>query len=256
MSVKRPRIEMNPEFSERLCLAPHVRARRVASHVVLLDLKRNEYSAATDPDASDLARWIVNWPASSTAVAVHSIDGTPPRVAPSLLREMSLAGMIVAAHPPPKTSSENCVELPTQSIADSYATSRRLATFRDAYNMARAVSLTRAMLTFRTLEWITNRFTVRRQRALGHSRNYNNRELHDVASMFHRLRLFFYTPLDACLFDTIAFGEFLALYRFFPTWVFGVAVEPFRAHCWLQNRSTLLSGNLRSVLDYEPIAVV
>lgn len=38
-----------------------------------------------------------------------------------------------------------------------------------------------------------------------------------------------------CLFDCLALLEFLAYWRQFPSWVFGVAIDPFDAHCWVQH---------------------
>jgi hypothetical protein len=60
-----------------------------------------------------------------------------------------------------------------------------------------------------------------------------------LTQVFHALRPFY--PRDyLCLFDSLALLEFLATQQLFPSWVFGVSVDPFEAHCWVQQDSTVL----------------
>jgi hypothetical protein len=55
------------------------------------------------------------------------------------------------------------------------------------------------------------------------------------------------------LFESLALLEFLARYNFFPQVVFGVVADPFQAHCWLQEGSTILNDDLERVGRYRPI---
>ena len=43
-----------------------------------------------------------------------------------------------------------------------------------------------------------------------------------------------------CLFDSLALLEFLSRWNMFPNWVFGVQIDPFEAHCWVQHHNTVL----------------
>jgi hypothetical protein len=56
-----------------------------------------------------------------------------------------------------------------------------------------------------------------------------------------------------CLFDSLALLEFLAVYRIRPRIVFGVVADPFQAHCWLQDGSTVINDGLERIGKYKPI---
>jgi hypothetical protein len=60
-----------------------------------------------------------------------------------------------------------------------------------------------------------------------------------------------------CLFDCLAMSEFLAFYRIYPFWVFGVAADPFEAHCWIQvGESVLCDTTTHGFNLYTPILTV
>ena len=79
--------------------------------------------------------------------------------------------------------------------------------------------------------------------------------LRQLLAIFHRLRPF-YAKKYLCLFDSLALIEFLAYYRLYPQWVFGVVAEPFGAHCWVQNDQYILNDRPEYVRGYTPIMVV
>lgn len=66
----------------------------------------------------------------------------------------------------------------------------------------------------------------------------------------------FYPRSYRCLFDSLALIEFLSGFGLFPSWVFGVAVNPFRAHCWVQDGDYVLNEPVETVQPYTPIMVV
>ncbi len=64
-----------------------------------------------------------------------------------------------------------------------------------------------------------------------------------LTRIFHALRPFY--PRDyLCLFDSLALIEFLAHWQIKPNWAFGVTIDPFKAHCWVQEGATVLSDSL------------
>ena len=79
--------------------------------------------------------------------------------------------------------------------------------------------------------------------------------LRQLLAIFHHLRPF-YGRKYLCLFDSLALIEFLAYYRLYPQWVFGVIAEPFGAHCWVQNGQYILNDRPEHVRRYTPIMVV
>jgi Transglutaminase-like superfamily len=76
-----------------------------------------------------------------------------------------------------------------------------------------------------------------------------------LVAAFTALRPLYPRPY-LCLFDSLALLEFLAAYECFPRMVFGVIADPFQAHCWLQDGSTVLDDDLERVRRYKPILSV
>jgi hypothetical protein len=74
-------------------------------------------------------------------------------------------------------------------------------------------------------------------------------------SVFSALRPIY--PRDyLCLFDSLAFLEFLSAYGLFPTWVFAVTSDPFTAHCWVQQGDVVLNDSVERASGYVPIMTV
>lgn len=58
-----------------------------------------------------------------------------------------------------------------------------------------------------------------------------------------------------CLRDSIALRRFLLRRRIHADLVIGAKLDPFAAHCWLQDGSTVLNDSLGSARDFVPILV-
>jgi hypothetical protein len=76
-----------------------------------------------------------------------------------------------------------------------------------------------------------------------------------LVAIFNSWRAFY--PRDyLCLFDSLALLEFLLHYGVQADWIFGVASDPFAAHCWLQRGNVLLNDSLDRVTGFYPILAV
>ena len=73
-----------------------------------------------------------------------------------------------------------------------------------------------------------------------------------LVAAFNGLR-WWYPRTYVCMFDSLALLEFLAHYRLYPRWVFGVTPEPFQAHCWLQEEGLVLNDSVEHVSTYVPV---
>src|SRR5262249_33308461 len=69
----------------------------------------------------------------------------------------------------------------------------------------------------------------------------NLQSVREHVATYAHLRPLLFTAKDACLFDALALGNYLARYGIFATWVFGVQTGPFAAHCWLQHEGVVLN---------------
>jgi hypothetical protein len=59
-----------------------------------------------------------------------------------------------------------------------------------------------------------------------------------------------------CLTDSLALAAFMATRGISADLVFGVKLDPFAAHCWLQNRHAILNDGADGVTDFTPIMVI
>jgi hypothetical protein len=78
--------------------------------------------------------------------------------------------------------------------------------------------------------------------------------LSDAAALYRRARL--YVPVDmCCLLDSVAMAKFLRRRQLHVHIVFGVALDPFSAHCWVQADDLVLNDTVGNVNSHTPIRV-
>ena len=78
----------------------------------------------------------------------------------------------------------------------------------------------------------------------------------DLVEVFKVLRPILFTAHNHCLFDSLALIEFMALYTAYPTWVFGVKMGPFAAHCWVQDNNFVLNEELDIAHSFSTVMAV
>lgn len=74
----------------------------------------------------------------------------------------------------------------------------------------------------------------------------------DLFAIFQALRPYYPRPY-LCLFDSLALIHFLARFGVFPQWVYGVKLEPWGAHCWVQAGDRIVNDIVDNVNGYTPI---
>ena len=74
----------------------------------------------------------------------------------------------------------------------------------------------------------------------------------DLFAIFQSLRPYYPRPY-LCLFDSLALIHFLARFGVFPQWVYGVRLEPWGAHCWVQSGDMVVNDIVDNVNGYTPI---
>lgn len=79
--------------------------------------------------------------------------------------------------------------------------------------------------------------------------------IESVLSCFRSAALIM-SPRDQCLQWSISTALRLLGHGHSPTLVFGVAMYPFRAHCWVQNGDRVLNDSVENVRQFEPILVI
>lgn len=82
------------------------------------------------------------------------------------------------------------------------------------------------------------------------------RRLLQTVMNFLRLRLWFYTADQHCLFDSLVLAGYLTSHAIECTFIIGVSTKPFTAHAWVQIGELVLNDTAEHVQTFTPILVV
>ena len=78
--------------------------------------------------------------------------------------------------------------------------------------------------------------------------------LHSVAGMLASRRLI--ATQDKCLRWSLAMAQHLALHHAYPDLVFGIRMQPFAAHAWVQAGDIVLNDSADHAMHYTPLLVI
>ncbi len=81
-------------------------------------------------------------------------------------------------------------------------------------------------------------------------------KIRDLVEIYNILKPLFFTAKDNCLFDSLALIKFMERFDIYPTWVFGVKMGPFLAHCWVQDDNFIYNEALDQAHRFTPIMAV
>ncbi|KQQ84666.1 hypothetical protein ASF73_14005 [Xanthomonas sp. Leaf131] len=96
---------------------------------------------------------------------------------------------------------------------------------------------------------------AQRKRAQQSSVARLEQRLTEAASVFRHARV--WVPVEMrCLLDSVALARFLHRRQLDARIVFGVALDPFSAHCWVQAGDLVLNDTVGNVHAHTPIRVV
>jgi len=243
----------------RYALAHHVFVCVQDEHVVFLDVRRDRYFTLRAEQTRALAQVVRGWPIgdAANAATISSSDAVLGAALTPLLER----GLLTGAEQFGKDAVPVELEAPVEELsAESYDGVPRvdaLALFR----FVKAACAASLALRYRRFESVIDRARQHRlaQGARGGASmqtSIDRARAHDLVATFAWLRPLFYTSKNACLFEALALGKFLASYGLHPRWVFGVQVRPFAAHCWLQQHGIVLNDTVEFVGQYTPIMVV
>lgn len=236
-------------------LAPHVHGCWTQQHVVLLDLKRNKYLGIPAADALALDQLVQGWPARDRHASVQIADFSDGQ---DVLQEMLEDGMLTTAGHVDQRRTTG-VPQPVEPLIDGYSDVTASVTLRSVMRFLRGTTAARMLLSRSTLERIAQRVQRRRAKFEGITdsvRPFDVERTRMLTATFTKLRMFFFTANNECLFDSLALAEFLAHYRVFPHWVFGVSSSPFAAHCWLQHDGIVINDSPELVAKFAPIMIL
>ena len=229
-------------------LPQHVYYCSSGSYAVFLDLHRDEY-LAVDNELVDglLAETSVH--ASEAPRSVHERD--QDHRTKSVAADLIDRGLLTRSELNSRALAPVVVPPPRRTSLHAQPAIRNLVRFHSFNSACRAAA--RSLRTFPMRDTVA---FVRRRKTL-HRRcpPAPTARILSLTSTFNAVRLTF--PHEyLCLFDSLALIEYLAAYKIFPSWIFGVQAEPFFAHCWVQYGDLLLNDSIENVTAFTPIMTV
>lgn len=124
-------------------------------------------------------------------------------------------------------------------------------------NFFRALIVTKSMLRFASMERIVTRVKRRKGRYYAKGGAEPDAEyINELVEIYKILKPLFVTVKDECLFNSLFLIEFLACYRVYPNWYFGVRLNEFYAHCWVQGDNVIYDDFIQSTCQNQPIMAV
>jgi hypothetical protein len=222
-------------------------------HAVFLNLSRDKYTALAPEDTSLLRPLVRGWPDES--------DPTdPPTHQPSnqtgtdLVRMLVREGLLTQSEASGKPAVPVDVVAATLDILEPSAPIPRVAPI-DLHRFSLAWARMTLALRFLPLNRIIRR-ARRRKRLTARPDSFDAAEAKRLMVIYLILRPNFFSPDNACLRESLTFLEFCALYGFYPTCVFGVKMNPFAAHAWIQADRFAMTDYARNLTQYTPIMII
>jgi hypothetical protein len=129
--------------------------------------------------------------------------------------------------------------------------------FDDVVKFFKALIVTKSLLKFASMERIVMRVKRRKDRYYAKGGTMPDDErLNELVETYKILKPLFVTVKDQCLFNSLFLIEFLACYRVYPNWYFGVRLNEFYAHCWVQDRNVIYDDSIVWTNANQPIMAV
>ena len=225
-------------------LAPHTFLARVENVVILLDSETDDYILI---DASATPRFLA---LLSESVGMERFEQTIEQELVLLLDELERHGSITSdarrGKPLEILSMISC----SREIPGPHIDAIPKVGFGHVIAMAIAMATTFYLLRIRGLKSALQ--FVEKLKAKENIVN-SRYDIRDIVEIYHRVRPFFYSSKDMCLFNSLSMIIFLSKYGSFPAWCFGVSVKPFQAHCWVEDDQWLYNDQYARIWRFTPI---
>lgn len=231
----------------------HVHLCETGNQVIFLDLRRDKYLAIGRAERQALTGVVSGWRTDDTAATATS---APPSRRDDVIQSMLKLGLLTTDERVGKAAVPPVVDLVTEALVDDDFERKKRAGIGAVTNFLFACARAKAALTMQPLEKIVGAVRGRKERSAACEDMLDLAKCRDLVSTFDRLRPFVFTFKDACLFDSLALIEFLALHKTYPTWLIGVAAQPFAAHSWVQHRQLVFNSSVEYARHHTPILAV
>ena len=235
-------------------LASHVFVCLQDEHVVFLDVRNDRYFALEAAKTRGLEAVVRGWPvrAENSRASLRELSDS------GVLEVLAERGLLTKGMCEGKDATPIQCAPPVEEVqADDTAEMHSIGLLH-ILRFLRAAIAASLSLKYLPFERVIRQAQWRRTHALARfgAQPLDVERARTLVAIFSWLRPFFFTSRDACLFEALALGRFLASYGIYPQWVFGVQARPFTAHCWLQHEGVVLNDTVEHVSRYSPIMLV
>lgn len=187
-------------------------------------------------------------PLALEAALVSYLSGDP---APDIDVNALVARNILVERTADVTDERSTVPSPARSAMEAARPARRISLIQ-ALEVVFLVAHTQLLLKLRPFKKVLQTIGGAPSAADGRP---PTRQVSEEAAVFRRVRLF--VPVGMrCLVDSVALARYLRRRKHRVHVVFGVAVDPFSAHCWVQAGDVVLNDTLGNVTSHTPLRVV
>jgi hypothetical protein len=235
----------------RYGLATHVFVCRDEDYIVVLDLKQDRYFALEAAKTAMLRTVVPGWPVA----APRATDAVVGDAAEEALRPLLRHGWLEESTGAREATPVSVPKPETQLTRDGDSPSEKVG-LRTLFAFVVASVFAKAALRFWPFDRVVRRVAQRKARYSNANEPLDLERARRLIEAFERMRVFLFSTRDECLHDSLAVLEFLARYRIFPTWVFGVRARPFAAHCWVQHEDVVFNDTVEHVSTYVPIMAI
>jgi hypothetical protein len=226
---------------------------RVRRHWIILDVRSDQYYCIPAREFGFLGPHIHGWPSVAPEIA-QAVDRHADTKS-SLEAQLVAKGILTEDPMVGWASSPAQLSVPTSILDTSALPAAKSARVLLVSAFWLACARADRLLRRQTFESIVKAIEARRIKRSAGEPSVDPHRLRHLVAAFNALRLW-YPRAYLCLFDSLALLEFLARQDIYPRWTFGVTADPFQAHCWLQDGSTVLNDSLSRVSGYTPIMSV
>lgn len=210
--------------------------------VVFLDLAKDDYTFV-GPEGAAALRCLA---------ALDSTATSPDQRA--ALNELLDGGLLTTDRSAGRAVAPTIMAQATQPLLDEDAVAAARASASHVWNFFAASTVADARLRWGQLHRTIARVQQRKARHAT-ATSFNVERARELVAIFGRLRSLF-PRRYLCLYDSLALIEFLARYGIFPNWIFAVRLEPWAAHCWVQEDGCIFNEDLEEAAGYTPVMVI
>jgi Transglutaminase-like superfamily len=218
---------------------------------IILELDTGTYLGVHAECLHDLRACVRNWP-HPQQIDRGLMDSTSA-ASEHLIAELLSRGILTTS-PTPKRSLTTTTPLAALTITDSAALRERVP-IKHIRQFAMAILIVATRHRDKTLPSLLG-WLRQRQGSIRNGHSVTSSDAARLLASFLRLRIWFYTADQRCLFDSLVLAVFLTRQWVPCTFVIGVSTKPFRAHSWLQIRELVLNDTAEHVQTFTPILAI